>query len=395
MIKIKSIISEKPIIIVLLSLFLIYIFVGFFGYGTDWDSFYLLRSGRNMLQTGIYHYSRVPGYFVSEIIMGSASFIGNYILTNLISSILATTSLYLFWRLLKNNFSDFNALLTIIIVGLNPYFIIAASSTIDYVYSLFFGLMGITLLNSRRPFFAAVLFALAVSSRLSSVIIIGIIYLYFIFIRQKEKDAKDIFRLLMSGVLLGCLAVLLYVPSFIAADYSFKFLKYTYIDNMSFFGYLSRFVYKNIYLIGLLPTIFLVGFTTWKLFKNKIDTVFNPHIITGLAIVIVSEILFFKIPCEISYLLPLLFIIIPLFISFLQPRKIILYTLTLFTISYGFVVNPDILNLKLNNTTHEVIGADIGIYMRRSVIHNNIIERQELNEESFCTFDKPNQDLKK
>ena len=395
MIKIKSIISEKPIIIVLLSLFLIYIFVGFFGYGTDWDSFYLLRSGRNMLQTGIYHYSRVPGYFVPEIIMGSASFIGNYIITNLISSILATTSLYLFWRLLKNNFSDFNALLTIIIVGLNPYFIIAASSTIDYVYSLFFGLMGITLLNSRRPFFAAVLFALAVSSRLSSVMIIGIIYLYFLYIRQKEKNVKEISRILMSGILLGCLAILLYVPSFIAASFTFKFLKYTYIDNMSFLGYLSRFVYKNIYLMGLLPTAFLVGFTTWKLIKNKINTVFNPQVITGLAIVIVSEILFFKIPCEISYLLPLLFIIIPLFISLLQPRKIILYTITLLTISYGFVVNPDILNLKLNNTTHEAIGADVGIYMRWSVIHNNIIERQELNKESFCTFGKPNQDLKK
>jgi hypothetical protein len=171
----------------------------------------------------------------------------------------------------------------------------------------------------------------------------------------------------------------LYVPSYIAAGYSIGFFHY-HIGNWTFFGHLSRFIYKNIYLFGLLPFIFISAMITLKMVGRGLHFTYTTQIYTGLAILLVSEILFFKIPCEISYLLPLLFVVIPLFVLLCQPRKITMYILVALSILYGFIVNLDFLDRKFNvivGVGYEAIGADLGLFVRRGAVIDDVLLRKE------------------
>lgn len=364
---------------IIFIMFLIgYTILGFFGYGNDGDTYLMLQSGHKFLIDGVYQYSRPPGYFVPEIVIGASSVIGGHILSNFISSILGVASLYFFLHLLKKYFSNKNATLIVIIVGLNPYFIIAASSSMDYIYSLFFGLFGITLLIKKHFFIAALMFALAISSRLSNSLIIGIIYAYFLYSYYKEDLYKDMIYVFLSGFLALFLSMMLFIPSFLAADKTLRFFTYA-IGDWGFFGYLSRFIYKNIYLFGLIPFFILVGMTAWSILKKNVTVSQNPLypqiIVVGLIIIFVQELLFLKVPLEISYLLPLIFIVIPGFAIVVVNNRKILYTLLVFTVLYGFIINPDILNRQYNDKGNEAISADIGFFLRPGVVVFDVLRR--------------------
>ena len=248
-------------------IFLLYSLIGAQGYGNDNDTYLMIRCGTNLVLDGLYVPSRPPGYLIPEIIIGGLSLIGGQYLTNLASAILGTMSLYLFWRLLITSFSRHDTLLICLIVGLNPHFIIAASSSMDYVYSLFFGLTGIVLLTMRKPFLASVPIALASCSRLGNILLLGIIYLYFIYTAYQRRRSDDLSSLILSAGLWVGLTFMLFIPSFIAYNNTFGFITY-YIPDFTFAGHLTRFIYKNIYLFGPMAFV-LIWALTAKPIANK------------------------------------------------------------------------------------------------------------------------------
>ncbi len=249
-------------------LFLLYIGFGLVGYGIDCDTYLMLRSGHDLLLKGGYHPSRPPGYLVPEIILGGVSLLGGFYATNFISAVLGTATLFIFWRLLRTRWSSFDAIVATLLVGLNPYYVIASSSSMDYVYSLFFGMAGIYLLQGRKPFLAAPLFSLALGSRLSNALLVGVIYAYFLYAEVANKNFAGFVRIFLSGVAALFIAALLFIPAFYAAGNSLGFLTYA-IGKWTFFGHLSRFVYKNLYLFGLLATCLMAGIACWKAVKDR------------------------------------------------------------------------------------------------------------------------------
>jgi len=356
-------------------IFIIYGILGCFGYGSDNDTYGMLHSGQRALLDGVYQYSRPPGYLIPELFIGGASLLGSYLLTNLISALFATASLYLFWRLLSNHFTNTDATLIVAAVGFNPYFVIAASSTMDYVYSIFFGLLGVTALRANRYFVAAPLFALAISSRLSNTLIIGIIYIYFLYTLYGKAESEKVIKLIVSGLLAVCLAVLLFVPSYVVAGNTFGFMTY-FIGEWTFVGYLSRFFYKNIYLFGLVPFLLLVGMFIRNFARKNMAISSTPEVLAGISILVVHEILFLKVPIEISYLLPLLFVAIPISFVVLRPGKAAMYTFLCATILYGFVVNLDIMDRKYNEAHTEAISAGLGLFVRPGIIVDDLYKRE-------------------
>ncbi len=370
--------------IIFVIFFIMYTILGFSGYGNDYDTYGMLKSGRTLLFDGTYHYSRTPGYFIPEFVIGIISLIGGHVLSNLISSLLGTASLMLFWRLLKR-IPYINALLVTTIIGFNPYFVIAASSSMDYVYSLFFGLLGITVLSKKKPFFSSLLFAFAVSSRLLNVLIIGCIYLYFLYVLYKKNERREMTRVFLSGVLAMCLSMLFFFPSFIASGNTLGFLTYL-VGDWSFFDYFSRFVYKNFRLFGLVPCVLLAGVTAWNIAKKKIHISLTPEITAGLAIIAVHELLFFNVPFEISYLLPLLFVIPPVFILIVTPQKSTLYIWLGLTVLYSFVIDPDCLEPRYHTPRTSAIGADIGLFMRYGVVIGDVLQREYSKNTCFETL---------
>jgi hypothetical protein len=355
-------------------LFCLYVLIGSYGFGNDCDTYEMIRAGQKLMTSGIYAPSRPPGLFLPDIFIGLSSYIGGSLFSNMISSIFAVMSLYILRLLLKNHFDDSDAFLIVAIIGLNPHFIIAASSTIDYIYSIFFGLCGIKLFYSNRPFLSATLFGCAVASRLGNGLIIALIYLYFVYVTCKNGGRREQIRIIISIGLAVFVTVCLFVPIYKSYDNTFAFLTY-YIEDWTYFEHLSRLLYKNIYLFGLLPFLLLSGHTMLSIVQKQI--VLSPAILFGLLIVIVHELLFLKIPLEISYLLPLLFVIVPCWVFVCKPKRIVIFGLLATTITYGFFAKLDILDIHYNKAGNVAVAADIGMFLRPGLIINDIQRRPE------------------
>lgn len=371
--------KSPPILLILLALFVVYAVLGCFGYGNDYDTYAMIKSGRDLFRTGHYHYSRGPGNFVPELIIGGVSLIGGYVLTNLISALLGAGTLYLFWKLLIQKLPEKESLLIVLLLGLNPYFVIASCSSMDYVYALFFAFAGITMLTKDKLFVAAVLFGIAVSCRLTTVAIIGLIYLYFLYIRFRAEDYKDMSRFVFSGILTLILSVMFFVPSYYAANCTFKFMEYG-IGNWDLMGVLSRIIYKNIYLFGLIPFLFLGCMLIYSIIKKKFSYPNIALVNTGMAIFIFMELLFFKVPVEISYLLPPYIVFLPLLVVIFKPSIKQLYIFLILTVIYSFVVNPDVLSKTYTADRREAVSAKVGLFIRKGAVVDDVLNRNDSRE---------------
>lgn len=367
---------RHKVLLIFLFIFLLYGSLGFFGYGNDCDTYGMIRAGQDVFINLKYRPSRFQGSLIPELIIGSASIIGGHYLSNLISAALGSITLFWFFRFLQKYFTKAEALLTTTIIALNPYYIIASCSSMDYIHSLFFLFVGVYLLKARRVFLAAFLFAFAISSRLSNTSIVGGIYLYFAYVSFKSSY-KVFWKVLLSGTFALFLSAALFIPSFVASGYSLNFLTYG-IGEWSKFEYLARFVYKNIYLFGLLPFIFMLLTTVFAVCKRTVNFSPRPDVRTiisaGFVLLVLQELLFLKVPLDKSYLLPILFIVFPLWTIIVKARKLLIFLLLL-TMFYN-IMNVDVLDITYNESGTEAIGADVGLFLRPGVLVADLMERK-------------------
>lgn len=371
--------------ICLAVIFFIYLLIGTTGYGNDCDSYLMLRSGLNLFQTGSYSYSRPPGYLLPEIIIALAAAVGGHILANAVSALLAVGALAIFNYLLRQIWPNYLALLQTLVIAANPYFVVAATTAMDYVYSLFFLLATFALLQRKSHGAASIAAAAAASSRLGNAVILALIFALHFWQSFRAKNSTGIFSLLSTSFVAALLSAALYLPSFFATQGTFSFLSYAAVE-WSWFGHFSRFIYKNLYLLGLLPAAAL----TWLIFASrqglKRKFSFDPLIITGLAAITLQMLLFFKIPLEISYQLPLLFIALPLltYLFAFSGRNLLL--LLGLTVIYAFVVNIDLLDRRYNADGTEAVSAAPGLFFRAGVVVNDIASRKESQKRYFDEY---------
>ncbi len=356
----------------------IYILIGLGGFGNDCDTYLMIRSGRQLINGEGYQFSRPPGYLVPELIIGISSYLAGHWLSNAVSALLAVASLYLFHRMLSIFMPEKSALLLVLCVAFNPWFVLAATTSIDYIYSLFFILLALRLLIDGRPLMAAPATATALSSRPGNALLILAIYLYFLF-KTYRYDKTGFSRLTVSTLLAMFLTLSLFFPGYRSAGYSFGFFSYAAVE-WSLFGHVSRFLYKNLFLFGLLPTLWLLV-CAWKnrlfLQKSNPGNLVNLSVLTAL---LIHSMLFFKIPLEISYQLPLLLLIFPLLawhFNFSGQQLLILLVLNIFT---SFVLNIDLLDKKYNSNQTEAVSATPGIYLRPGIVTEDFRRRPQSSE---------------
>ncbi|MEW6712653.1 MAG: hypothetical protein AB1403_22740, partial [Candidatus Riflebacteria bacterium] len=338
----------------------------------------MIRSGRQLINGEGYQFSRPPGYLVPELIIGITSHLGAHWLSNAVSALLAVASLYLFHRMLSFFLPEKSALLLVLCVAFNPWFVLAATTSIDYIYSLFFILLALRLLIDGRPLMAAPSAAAALSSRPGNALLILTLYLYFLF-RTYRNDKAALSGFIASAFLALLLTLALFFPSYRSAGHSFGFFSYAAVE-WSLLGHISRFLYKNLFLFGLLPTSWLLV-CTWKnrLLLQKSSLV-NPGNLFALAAILLHSMLFFKIPLEISYQLPLLLLIFPLLarhFNFSRQQLLILLVLNLFT---SFVLNIDLLDKKYNPDNTEAVSATPGIFLRPGIVADDSRRRPQSSE---------------
>ena len=127
------------------------------GPGNDLDVANVFRSGRAIARHGTYLPSRAPGAPVHEALVGVLDLLGGPVLTNLASLLAAVALVVGLDRLLRREGAGPGARWAVALVTLNPWFVVAATSTTDYVLALAFVVGSANALRSDRPVLAGVL----------------------------------------------------------------------------------------------------------------------------------------------------------------------------------------------------------------------------------------------
>jgi hypothetical protein len=266
------------------------------GYGTDIDVTDVVASAES-IRRGDYTPSRPPGVPVFEAIAAVLDPIGGHLLLNLVTAVAGAATVVGIARLVRA-WGHANGDLVALAFLASPAAIIASTSTGDFVWALAFLVWG-TLLHLRdRPVAAGVLLALAIGTRLSSVLLIVALLVADGWARDRRRPGL---RTLAVALPLGAL---LYLPPWLAYDRSAEILD-TAEGWRSFTNNLGRFIYKNYVTAGaLFLVVVLVAAPALLAALRRWDR--DPLLRAGVLGFAVSQALFFVLPWKYNHLLPAL-----------------------------------------------------------------------------------------
>jgi hypothetical protein len=345
-----------------------YICLTWNGYGNHDDIYRMIGTWRTLLSEQRYQPSRFQGNLIPEVVIGFTSQLGDFYLSNLVSAVLAIASLWLFYQLLTPAIAPLPAALGALVIGTNPYWIIAATTSTDYIYPAFFFILGIWLLAKQQFRLAGLVFALAVSARLTYGPMAAIALAFFFpVVRQENHRTKRFFQGIL--IFLGAAAIL-YLPVFFASGMSLAFLGFADDTAGGTGGKIARFLYKSVYFWGLPAFLVLVVFFVqerrfyWQQFcKFPFRHPTPPRLLFHgvFWLLVYTLLLFAKLPHQYQYLLPILFCVVVLITQFpdYQKQVICLSLIAVLHLVHG-VVNFDVLEtyqIGSNNTTIHSDGA--------------------------------------
>ena len=139
------------------------------GFGADNDTWLMLGTWDSLVERSRYVPSRPPGYLVPELVIGATSELAGSWTSNLVSVVLGVATLVLVHGLVRRRTATArDALLLVAVLAVTPAFVIASTTSIDYVYGLALFVAGWAALESGRSSrVAGLLLGLAAASRLA------------------------------------------------------------------------------------------------------------------------------------------------------------------------------------------------------------------------------------
>ncbi len=313
----------------------------FLGYGTDNDTYTALDSGVSTWHLHLPETSRNPGYWVFEAIVYAIRTVGGSLATNLASLVVAILLLWRFIAIAKRLGIRFPHLVATSL-AVTPVFAIAATSTVDYLWSLLGLVLFLELLVVDHLALAILPAAFAFAIRgANGPLIAGAIFGAIVASPRRAP------RLLATGVAAAVLGGLPFIESYRLANHSFAFVQALagpdsmWSAKMRF----GRFVYKSLYLFGPIATLGCPMFVAassrrpWEVSLSQ-STYRTKAIPILLGIVAANALLFLRYPIEISYLLPAGFFVLLLLGTRLQSKPLAIATLfAIFSLNF---VTPQI-----------------------------------------------------
>lgn len=273
------------------------------GPGTDLDVGYVLAAGRSLARDGVYRASRPPGAPVHEAMVGLLDRAGGIAASNLGTLVMAIAVVVLVVMILRHERIPRPALVTTLLVT-NPWFLIAATSTVDFPWALAAFLASAYLLRTRPGLRGAALAgipgALAIGIRSSTILIIGGLALVEII----GSDERGVRRLSRAAVFVGVvlLGALVYIAPFLEADGSLSFAQNSF-ETSSLPVQIGRFLAKDLYLFGPLAAIGLVVALPGVVRSLK-GWRGDWLVQVGLATLLISQLLYLRFPWKMAHLLP-------------------------------------------------------------------------------------------
>ncbi len=308
------------------------------GPGSDPDSIRELRSGATLLWQHRYVLSRPPGYFPYEAICGILYPLGATLATNLATVAMSLVALDSFLAICRH-FQIPHRYLLALAMAIHPVYWASSTSTIDFVWALGCFLVGFRMLLGGRCWPAAAMSGLSIGIRLSSILLV--IPLLVSELIERPRQA----RLWASGALTMVIGASLYVPEFLASGNSLRFLTY-YFGDWDLTDQVGRFIYKNVYFWGIPAAIFLIIFAPVLIRQLTEDRRWTGIVALAGSIALSFEALFFKLPVQRAYLLPMLPFALILIGIGLRDRKRLLYAFVALVFSQNFIslnlARPDV-----------------------------------------------------
>lgn len=288
----------------------------FLGPGTDLDVGAVIRSGRSIVRDRTYLPSRAPGAPVHETAVGVLEWAGRTVGPNLGSLAAAIVLAGLLVVLLRRE-GVRRAELAVAVVVANPWFLVAATSTVDFLWALALW-TGSALVLRTRPSWggaaaAGVLAGLAVGCRSSTAfLVVGLVLAHALEPRPTSSppDPADADRAppwahaLVAGATAAVVGLVLFVPSYRAADSSLAFAQND-VPTSSLFVQVGRFLVKDLYFVGPFAAVVLLlclPALGRVLLRWRTDWLVR----LGLVTVLVSQVLFLRFPWKMGHLLPTL-----------------------------------------------------------------------------------------
>lgn len=279
----------------------------FLGPGTDLDVGAVLHSGRSIVRDQTYVASRAPGVPVHELATGILERLGRTVGPNLGSLAAACALVAVLVALLRREGVSRLGLSVAVVVA-NPFFLIAATSTVDFLWALALWAGSALLLRSRPTWAgtigAGVLGGLAVGCRSSTAFLIVGLALAHAVEPASDEVPRPWARALVAAAVSGVVGLIAYVPSYRAAGDGLAFASND-VPTSRLLVQVGRFAIKDLYFFGPFAAAVLllcVPAILQALRRARTDWLVR----LGLVTIVVSQVLFLRFPWKMGHLLPTL-----------------------------------------------------------------------------------------
>ncbi|WP_421121029.1 hypothetical protein ACE2AJ_07060 [Aquihabitans daechungensis] len=304
------------------------------GPGNDLDVGNVFRSGRAIARHLTYVPSRPPGAPVHEAIVGILDLLGGPVLTNLASLAAAGVLVWALDSLLRREGVGPAGRWGVALVAANPWFIIAATSTADYVFALMFCVLAALAIRSDHAVLAGLLAAASMGSRIGSMTLILALLI------AELGTGRGARRRVVTTALVGAGATaILFIPSMIEAG-GLAFAQNDFSASSPFVQ-LGRAAAKDLLLLGI-PTVLVLVVTlpaAIAAIRSWSSSWLVRFAIPGL---VLSQVLFIRFPWKMAHLLPTLLCVAILYTVALQERPRVLMAMVALQLVFG-VVRIDVL----------------------------------------------------
>ena len=356
---------------------------------SDGDSYSVILSFLNYLDSGIYNPSRNYGHPIPELIIGSSSYFFGTPISNLLCFLSFFFSIIIFYYTFAKK--NHNLHLFILLFTSNFFLLFENTNSIDFPIALLFFSLGFFFLKKNYLIISSIFFGFCIASRANFLVFIYPSILIYYYDSLINKRIYEFAKVLIITTLVG---IIFYFPIFQINDYSLRFLDLPFIDNnvkspgwyggpeLKFELLFPRFIFKIYKLIGVFSSILIIFFykeiVNYVLAKSRL-------ILISSFIIFINLLMFYFIPTKMLIINPFLIFLYILIFNCLNKNKIILiiaFNLLPWFFSYN------ILEIKYKNqelcAAKEAIDASFSF----SFVKGNLIEYINLHNSSIKCYSK-------
>jgi hypothetical protein len=264
------------------------------GYGTDPDAWRVALTGHWLWDNGEFYPSRLPGYPVHELATAAIVERGGYLATNSLTVLVSLIGVW-FFSSIAAELRVPNRALAVAGFAFAPLLWINSMTTMDYMWALTFLLGSYYFIIVRKNWLAAIMLGLAVGSRPTSAVML--LPLTMFLWRSGERDEVRSFVAAALGV-----ALIAYSP--IIWQYGPGFFNY-YGSEVDYLNVLRLLGKDCLGLIGAIAALLAAAVSLPRLARMPSDARHDRHVALWLLAIALTLIVFFSLPHEAAYLIPL------------------------------------------------------------------------------------------